>query len=174
MSIPSCIRPQRIPKPLTTGPFTGQMRPAADGVVSPGGAYEPADDWILAASAALACARPAASCRYSRLLSLIWSRLSRLLLRAAASWCSFERSVFRTARTCFVRTEIVCVSAATTALNRFVRSRCAFARTLAVPTCSAIRLSCRPMSSTYSASEIMSVKLFAVRTASSVLGSPPS
>jgi hypothetical protein len=39
MSIPSCIRPQRIPNGLVTGPLTGQMKPAADGVVSPG-AYE--------------------------------------------------------------------------------------------------------------------------------------
>jgi hypothetical protein len=31
MSIPSCIRPQRIPNPLVTGPFTGQMSPLDDG-----------------------------------------------------------------------------------------------------------------------------------------------
>jgi len=33
MSIPSCIRPQRIPKPLVTGPLTGQMKPLDDGCV---------------------------------------------------------------------------------------------------------------------------------------------
>ena len=31
MSMPSCIRPQRQPNPLTTGPETGQTNPAADG-----------------------------------------------------------------------------------------------------------------------------------------------
>src|ERR687886_652302 len=31
MSIPSCIRPQRIPKPLVTGPLTGQISPLGDG-----------------------------------------------------------------------------------------------------------------------------------------------
>jgi hypothetical protein len=32
MSMPSCMRPQRIPKPLTTGPLTGQISPLDDGV----------------------------------------------------------------------------------------------------------------------------------------------
>jgi hypothetical protein len=31
MSIPSCIRPQRQPNPLVTGPETGQTKPAAEG-----------------------------------------------------------------------------------------------------------------------------------------------
>ena len=58
MSMPSCIRPQRQPKPLTTGPLTGQTRPLADGVVSPLTASEVAlgTDWaalIRAASCAL-------------------------------------------------------------------------------------------------------------------------
>jgi hypothetical protein len=30
MSIPSCMRPQRQPKPLVTTPCTGQIRPEAD------------------------------------------------------------------------------------------------------------------------------------------------
>src|SRR5436190_8775866 len=141
MSIPSCIRPQRIPKGLVTGPFTGQMRPAADGVVSPGGEYEPLADWIFAASAELAWARPAASCRYSCLLSLIWRRLSCLLRRAEASWLSFETRASRTALTCAVRIAIVRVTDATTARNRFVRSRCACARALAAPTSFAMYVS---------------------------------
>jgi hypothetical protein len=31
MSTPSCIRPQRQPNGLTTGPLTGQMKPLAEG-----------------------------------------------------------------------------------------------------------------------------------------------
>ena len=30
MSTPSCIRPQRQPKPLVITPWTGQTKPAAD------------------------------------------------------------------------------------------------------------------------------------------------
>ena len=79
MSIPSCIRPQRQPNGLVTGPLTGQMKPAADGVVSPG-EYE-YDDWaerICEASAALAACRPATSCRYSAFDSLTLRSASRL------------------------------------------------------------------------------------------------
>src|ERR671935_207792 len=53
MSIPSCMRPHRIPNGLVTGPLTGQMRPAAEGVES-GGEYEPLEPWIREARAALA------------------------------------------------------------------------------------------------------------------------
>src|SRR2546421_12935408 len=68
MSIPSCIRPQRIPKGLVTGPETGQIRPAADGVPDP---YEPepADERcaavICAPSFALSAASAFASSRYA-------------------------------------------------------------------------------------------------------------
>src|SRR5207237_1277847 len=56
MSMPSCIRPQRIPKGLVTGPDTGQIRPDAEGVPEP---YEPepADERCAAAPDA---ARPLA------------------------------------------------------------------------------------------------------------------
>src|ERR671931_677532 len=37
MSIPVCIRPQRMPKGLVTGPLTGQMKPLAEGVESDAG-----------------------------------------------------------------------------------------------------------------------------------------
>ena len=37
MSMPSCIRPQRIPKPETTGPFTGQINPWPPGLIGPAG-----------------------------------------------------------------------------------------------------------------------------------------
>src|ERR671936_1953680 len=89
MSIPSCMRPHRIPNGLVTGPLTGQMRPAAEGVES-GGEYEPLEPWIREARAALAAESPDASCRYSRLLSLTWIRLSWRVLPAAAS-----RGLFR-------------------------------------------------------------------------------
>ncbi len=48
MSMPSCIRPQRMPKPLVTTPSHGQMSPAADGCPVP---VEPAPS-----CAALICA----------------------------------------------------------------------------------------------------------------------
>src|SRR5438046_8629138 len=91
MSIPSCIRPQRIPNGLVTGPLTGQIRPAADG----GPGWNEPEPLSREARAALACARPAASCRYSRLLSLTATRLSRLLCRAAASPCCSASSLRR-------------------------------------------------------------------------------
>src|SRR5438477_12220390 len=81
MSIPVCIRPQRIPNGLVTGPFTGQISPAAEGVVSDG-EYEPLEPWIRAARAALAAESPATSWMNSLLLSLTWIRPSRRVLRA--------------------------------------------------------------------------------------------
>src|ERR687887_278474 len=36
MSMPSCMRPQRQPNGLVTGPFTGQISPEADGVPGDG------------------------------------------------------------------------------------------------------------------------------------------
>ena len=56
MSIPACSRPQRQPNGLVTGPFTGQISPAADGVVSLW-LCEPAScDRMLASAAASAFA----------------------------------------------------------------------------------------------------------------------
>src|SRR6478736_2365787 len=84
MSIPSCMRPQRQPNGLVTGPLTGQMKPAAEGVVSPG-EYEYVD-WAVRmreASAALAACRPAASCKNSAFDSFTFRSDSRLAVRAA-------------------------------------------------------------------------------------------
>src|SRR5215218_9113199 len=55
MSMPSCIRPQRHPKGLTTGPLTGQMKPLAEGVESVEVEYVTVAcaDWIWAATLAL-------------------------------------------------------------------------------------------------------------------------
>src|SRR6185369_3552759 len=107
MSIPSCIRPQRQPNGLVTGPLTGQMKPDADGVVSPG-AYEYADwaDRMREASAALAACSPAASCRYSAFASFTLLSALRLATRAAASRLSLARSWSCRLRTWFVRTAI--------------------------------------------------------------------
>src|SRR5688500_9321813 len=49
MSTPSCIRPQRSPKPLTTTPSHGQMNPAADGCPVPVGPAPCCAAWIRAA-----------------------------------------------------------------------------------------------------------------------------
>src|SRR5205823_3413739 len=68
MSMPSCIRPQRIPNGLVTGPETGQIRPDAEGVPEP---YdpEPADERcaavICAPRRALTAASALASSRYA-------------------------------------------------------------------------------------------------------------
>ena len=66
MSIPSCIRPQRIPNGLVTGPETGQIRPATEGVpvpVEPAPADERCAAAICAPSRALTAASPLASSR---------------------------------------------------------------------------------------------------------------
>ena len=153
------------------------MKPAADGVTSPGGEYDKLDDCaerICAARLALACCRPAASCRNSDLDSFTFCSASRLVARAAASRFLLASSSSRNARTWFVRTAIVRNSAATSERNLFVCSRCTRTRSLAVPTWSAIDRSWVPSESATSAWSIRSLKLFEAKSTSSVLGSPCS
>src|ERR687888_672239 len=88
MSIPVCIRPQRMPKGLVTGPLTGQMKPLAEGVESDaGGLYDEAAwaAWIWAPSEALTRSSAWASPTAARSLALTFPRLIRLLERAATS-----------------------------------------------------------------------------------------
>src|ERR1700741_791832 len=102
MSIPSCIRPQRIPNGLVTGPFTGQMKPEAEGDVSAGPEYDDEDDCaerICAASDALEACSPATSCRNSDFDSFTFWSASRLRTRAAASRFLLASSRSRAART---------------------------------------------------------------------------
>src|SRR5213078_5061489 len=84
MSIPSCMRPQRIPNGLVTGPLTGQMRPDADGVpgdTAGGGAGSSLELAAAAAACAAAAARAAAAAASAaRILSA-----SSLLTCASAS-----------------------------------------------------------------------------------------
>src|ERR671929_2127973 len=89
MSIPSCMRPQRMPKGLVIGPLTGQMSPLDDTWL--GAEYE-LDARIFAARAALAACKPSTSCRYSCSLSLTDASESRLEARAVASCCWDEIS----------------------------------------------------------------------------------
>src|SRR5437763_12255492 len=83
MSMPSCIRPQRIPNGLTTGPSTGQTRPCEEGVESPGADEADRDDddlcaaWIRAASCELVCRSPSTSLTNACLLSRTDARLAR-------------------------------------------------------------------------------------------------
>ncbi len=63
MSMPSCMRPHRMPNPLTTGPFTGQMNPDADGAPVPDDPALAWALWIAAARLALSAASDSASAR---------------------------------------------------------------------------------------------------------------
>ena len=145
MSIPSCMRPQRIPNPLTTGPLTGQIRPAADGAPVP---LEPAPVCavrIAAASAALCAARASTSARYSSrdfraseiALSFRW--------RAAVSVSLPAASRSRTARASAVLAVMTETTAAVSVRVRTVARRSSAAFVLAASTSRAMRWSCAPM-----------------------------
>src|SRR5690242_4212983 len=89
MSMPSCIRPQRIPNGLVTGPFTGQISPCEDGVES----LEPDDDataercaaWIWEASWELDACSPSTSWRYACFDSRTEASWARCAARARES-----------------------------------------------------------------------------------------
>src|ERR671937_318431 len=82
ISMPVCMRPQRIPNGLTTGPLTGQMKPLADGDEL-GGLYDDAAcaAWICAARAALCRSRASASPTSCRSLARTFARLIRFVDR---------------------------------------------------------------------------------------------
>src|SRR6187401_42655 len=61
MSIPSCIRPQRQPNPLVTGPETGQIIPLEERTTP----EDDCDVWIRDANEALTAASAFTSWRYS-------------------------------------------------------------------------------------------------------------
>src|SRR4029450_6821059 len=115
MSIPVCMRPQRIPNGLTTGPLTGQMNPLADGAEL-GGLYEDAAwaAWIWAPRAALTRSSAWDSAAAWRSLALTSARLTRFVERAETSSRLFASSSSRTARTCSVRACTARVSEAPT------------------------------------------------------------
>jgi hypothetical protein len=54
ISMPSCMRPQRQPKPLVTTPLTGQTKPLAETPLPVEPPPPPEDPWSWAARAALA------------------------------------------------------------------------------------------------------------------------
>src|SRR4051794_3836219 len=90
MSMPSCIRPQRMPNGLVTGPLTGQMRPCEDGVESPGADEDREGEelcaaWIRAASCELVCWSPSASAMNACFVSRTDARLARSAERARES-----------------------------------------------------------------------------------------
>src|SRR3954469_1633609 len=146
MSMPSCIRPQRIPNGLTTGPLTGQIRPCEEGVESLDPEEEDDDDetddrcaaWICAASCELDCWRPSTSCRYACLVSCTDASCARSAARAPESLWLDASSAFRTARTCSVRTAITRGLDAETAFTFFVFARAPRTSSRAAPTSVAI------------------------------------
>src|SRR6266550_1549455 len=142
MSMPSCIRPQRIPKPLTTGPLTGQIRPLEEGVEL---WLDEPDDWSCAVTCLLAACSPATSCRYSALLS--WTEASRdfFLPRTAARPFSLIRRRCFSARTSDVRTAIVRVTVSTFFFVTPVLARAECHRSLAPSTDVVMTASCEPM-----------------------------
>ena len=177
MSIPSCIRPQRQPNGLVTGPATGQMRPADDGVESteveetPGaaaGRLRRADlrlELALEAwSASISLdARPLLGRQAPERGALVGARAVVSLPCAEASWS-------RTSRTWAARTAIVRVSAATPVRERFVRSRARRTSWRAAATSSAMRRSSSPIWFRKSIWSSMSEKLRAEKTTSNEVG----
>src|SRR5688500_8454231 len=104
MSMPSCIRPQRQPNGLTTGPLTGQTNPLAEGEPSLEDEYVTVDcaERICAATLALWALSAAASEAYWRASARTSARLARRSRRAAESPCCSEISWFLSERCCSV------------------------------------------------------------------------
>src|SRR5919197_1351549 len=105
MSIPSCMRPQRMPNGLVIGPCTGQMSPLAETplpVESPDAVLRAWAAWIWAVSCALTCSSPLTSFTNSRSLSLIDARLCRSCARVETSACWLASR-----RSCTARCELV-------------------------------------------------------------------
>jgi len=136
MSMPACKRPQRIPNGLTTGPFTGQINPLAEGVEGDPPPAICARMRESAAASAFASAIQSCSC------CLVDASACRLLRRAPASLLRDARRRLRRLRCSAVRTATACVSDRTT-----TRTVCVFARAVcissrATPTSYVMRLSC--------------------------------
>src|SRR2546421_4562009 len=127
MSIPACRRQtpprQRYPKPLVTGPDTGQIRPLDDSPVPEDPDPDDPCAWICAASEALAASCEARSSSSCRRVDLTLTSSCSLLARIAASALCWETSSSRadcTAAVFFARTA---VAAATWVFVRAVCSR---------------------------------------------------
>src|SRR4051794_17275257 len=110
MSRPSCIRPQRQPNGLVTGPFTGQIRPWEETVESTG--PDDAEAWMVAATLRLAGRSPFASFTNSFSLARTSARLDRFEERDLDSECVATSRPWCTCRTWAVRTAITRVSEA--------------------------------------------------------------
>src|SRR3954471_22618180 len=124
MSRPSCIRPQRQPNGLVTGPLTGQIRPCDETVESRGPDEDEA--WIVAATLRLAGRSPFASLTNSRSLARTSARLDFFEERDLESECVATSRPWCTCRTCAVRTAITRVSDAipARAVRVLTRARC--------------------------------------------------
>ena len=76
MSTPSCMRPQRIPKPETTAPLTGQIRPPLPPMIGPAGSgVEPVPASCAASSPWIAATWPCSSSSWALISSSAASRL---------------------------------------------------------------------------------------------------
>ena len=148
MSMPSCMRPQRKPNGLVTGPLTGQISPADDGV----------DDGPLLECCACAAWMRAVERRAGGLQRVDLLRLGALggrelrevgellLLRARESGRARRAARSGRARVCAVRAVITAASLWTVARTFFVFARAALTCAFAWETSVAIRRSCTPMS----------------------------
>src|ERR687897_54704 len=117
MSIPSCIRPQRQPNGLTTGPLTGQTKPLADGVESVDVEYVTVAcaERIWAATLALWARRADAWAAYSFASVRVSASAPCFSLRAFERPCRCATSCVLITRCCSVRTLTTRVTAATRA-----------------------------------------------------------
>lgn len=157
MSIPSCIRPQRSPNPLVTGPLTGQPRPP-DGAAPLPDAPPDCEARIFAAIAALCASSAFTSDRYSSFDSRTDESADSLSLRASASSCCVATRLLRTRSCSLVRVEICRVTARTPARTLRVLFRVSCSSSFAPFTVAAINSSCRPIAfenSTWSTSSPM-------------------
>ncbi len=137
MSIPSCIRPQRQPNPLVTGPETGQIIPP-DERTTP---EEDCEVWIRDESEALTAASATTSWRYSSFCCWTDTSASRRWARVPESAFSRATSSLRTCRVCSVRAATACATVKILFLVTVVFACCTVIRSFARPTDSAIRSS---------------------------------
>src|SRR3954470_13993609 len=100
MSSPSCIRPQRQPNGLVTGPLTGQISPWDDTLESTG--LDEPDARSVAATLRLAGASAFASLTNSFSLCRTSARVDRFEDRLRESECAAIRRPWCTCRTCAV------------------------------------------------------------------------
>ena len=146
MSIPSCIRPQRDPKPLVTGPETGHpSTPLPEGATTAGAEARCCASRMRAASAALCCSSASISASVESRSDWIDARVADFSLRAATSASRLATSRVTIPRCSAVAEETVASTRAASTRAARVRRRASATPSRADLTLAAMRSSWRPI-----------------------------